>query len=145
MSIDQPTEGCEWVLFDRFVGIATILSKSALNIIFKSTFPDPAVVTPGGLDPRIMVPLVVGDYITFSGTKTEDGILEVYSLEANLGIYTAPGTQPAYIGVDAAQFAIAVPDPTVEVDETRSCFLGILQACTDIATGATAMVLFIHE
>ncbi|KAJ7938291.1 hypothetical protein B0H13DRAFT_1942270 [Mycena leptocephala] len=81
------------------------------------TFPDPAVVTPGGLDPRIMVPLVVGDYITFSGTKTEDGILEVYSLEANLGIYTAPGTQPAYIGVDAAQFAIAVPDPTVEASD----------------------------
>ncbi|KAJ6524493.1 hypothetical protein B0H19DRAFT_972034 [Mycena capillaripes] len=87
------------------------------------TFPDPALVTPGGLDPRIMVPLVVGDYITFSGTKAEDGVLEVYSLEANLGIYTAPGTKPAYIGVEAAQYAIVVADATLETDETRSYFL----------------------
>ncbi|KAJ7631906.1 hypothetical protein DFH06DRAFT_1004796 [Mycena polygramma] len=87
------------------------------------TFPDPTVVVPGGLDPSVMVPLVVGDYITFSGTKIEDGILAVYSLEANLGIYTAPGTKPAYIGVEAAQYAIVVADPTLETDETRSCFL----------------------
>ncbi|KAJ6566672.1 hypothetical protein B0H19DRAFT_1257865 [Mycena capillaripes] len=84
------------------------------------TFPDPALVTPGGLDPRIMVPLVIGDYITFSGTSAEDGILEVYSLEANLGIYTAPGTKPAYITVEAAQYAIVVADATLEVDETRA-------------------------
>ncbi|KAJ7618900.1 hypothetical protein DFH06DRAFT_1107110 [Mycena polygramma] len=83
------------------------------------TFPDPALVVPGGLDPSIMVPLVVGDYLTFSGTSTADGILEVYSLEANLGIYTAPGTKPAYIAVEAAQYAIVSPDPTLESDETR--------------------------
>ncbi|KAJ7184710.1 hypothetical protein C8R46DRAFT_1343732 [Mycena filopes] len=84
------------------------------------TFPAPNLVSPGGLDPRIMVPLAVGDYITFSGTRTAEDVLEVYSLEANLGIYTAPGTQPAYLTVEAAQYAIVVPDPTVEVDETRS-------------------------
>ncbi|KAJ7649455.1 hypothetical protein DFH06DRAFT_554104 [Mycena polygramma] len=84
------------------------------------TFPDPSLVVPGGLDPRIMVPLVVGDYITFSGTSTDGGILEVYALEANLGIYTAPGTKPAYIGVEAAQYAIVSPDPTLETDETRA-------------------------
>lgn len=69
-----------------------------------------------------MVPLVVGDYLTFSGTSAEDGILEIYALEANLGIYTAPGTQPAYIGVEAAQYAIVSADPTLETDETRSWF-----------------------
>ncbi|KAF7326924.1 hypothetical protein MVEN_02586300 [Mycena venus] len=90
------------------------------NYLNAFTFPDPALVTPGGLDPRIMVPLVVGDYITFSGTKTGSGALEVYALEANLGIYTAPGTKPAYLTVDAAQYAIVDPDPTVEVDETRA-------------------------
>ncbi|KAJ6478551.1 hypothetical protein C8R47DRAFT_1287822 [Mycena vitilis] len=84
------------------------------------TFPDPTVVVLGGLDPSVMVPLVVGDYITFSGTKIEDGVLAVYSLEANLGIYTAPGTKPAYIGVEAAQYAIVVADATLETDETRA-------------------------
>jgi len=41
-----------------------------------------------------MVPLVVGDFITFSGTDVGNGIIAVYSLEANLGILTAPGTRP---------------------------------------------------
>ncbi|KAJ7222483.1 hypothetical protein GGX14DRAFT_352823 [Mycena pura] len=85
------------------------------------TMPDPALVTAGGLDPRIMVPLVVGDYVTYSGTKVPGDLLAIYFLQANLGIYTAPGTKPAYITCAAAQYAIVVPDPTVEVDETRSC------------------------
>ncbi|KAJ7670518.1 hypothetical protein B0H17DRAFT_198484 [Mycena rosella] len=84
------------------------------------TMPDPALVAPGGLDPRIMVPLVVGDYITYSGIKAEDGVLEIYSLEGNLGIYTAPGTKPAYITVEAAQYGIIDPNPVLETAETRA-------------------------
>ncbi|KAJ6483816.1 hypothetical protein C8R47DRAFT_945785, partial [Mycena vitilis] len=59
------------------------------------TFADPAKLTKGAPDARIMVPLAVGDYITFSGIKTLNAgksELAVYSLEANLGIYTTPGT-----------------------------------------------------
>ncbi|KAJ7058267.1 hypothetical protein C8F01DRAFT_1150226 [Mycena amicta] len=87
------------------------------------TMPDPALIdnsTTGGLDPRIMVPLVVGDYVTYSGSKVPGNLIAIYSLEANLGIYTAPGTKPAYITCEAAQYAIVVPDPTAEVDETRA-------------------------
>ncbi|KAJ7468499.1 hypothetical protein FB451DRAFT_374846 [Mycena latifolia] len=84
------------------------------------TYPDPATVVEGGLNPSIMAPLVVGDYITYSGIQTADDILEIYSLEANLGIYTAPGTKPAYITCEAAQYAIFDPDPTLESDETRA-------------------------
>ncbi|KAF7326933.1 Sodium nucleoside protein [Mycena venus] len=103
------------------------------------TFPDPALVAPGGFDPRIMVLLVVGDYNTFSGTKTGSGVLKVYTLEANLGIYTAPGTKPAYITVETAQYAVVVPDPTVEVDKTPlasdpstpiQCFAMDVDPCT---------------
>ncbi|KAJ7195943.1 hypothetical protein GGX14DRAFT_575268 [Mycena pura] len=93
------------------------------------TMPDPALVEPNGLDPRIMVPLVVGDYITYSGILLPDGLLAIYSLTANLGIYTAPGTQPAYLTCAAAQFAIVVGDATVEVDETRAT-----TECTDPTT-----------
>ncbi|KAJ7079967.1 hypothetical protein B0H15DRAFT_857498 [Mycena belliarum] len=93
------------------------------NALTTFTFNDPASISAGDPDPRIMVPLVVGDYITFSGTKVAGGLLAVYSLEANLGIYTAPGTKPAYITVEAAQYAIVVPDPTVEVGETRATAL----------------------
>ncbi|KAJ7065868.1 hypothetical protein C8F01DRAFT_982946 [Mycena amicta] len=92
------------------------------------TMPAPNLAQPGGLDPRIMVPLVIGDYVTYSGVlipgagKLQPGadLLALYTLEANLGIYTAPGTQPAYVNCDAAQYAIVVGDATVEVDETRA-------------------------
>ncbi|KAJ7145993.1 hypothetical protein C8R44DRAFT_5100 [Mycena epipterygia] len=90
------------------------------NFLTAFTFPAPDLVTEGGPDPRIMAPLVVGDYVTFSGIKTADGILEVYELQANLGFYTAPGTQPAYVVAVAAQYAIVNPDPTLETDETRA-------------------------
>jgi hypothetical protein len=59
--------------------------------------------------------------------------LEVYQLEANLGFYTAPGTKPAYITVEAAQFGVipAVADPTLETGETRA---------TAVATGKPFLV-----
>jgi hypothetical protein len=44
----------------------------------------------------------------------------VYSLEANIAFYTAPGTLPAYISVEAAQLGIVNADPTVEVGESRA-------------------------
>ncbi|KAJ7026500.1 hypothetical protein C8F04DRAFT_966333 [Mycena alexandri] len=83
------------------------------------TFGNPATVAPGEPDPRIMAPLVVGDYITFSGLKVPGGLLAVYSLSANLGIYTAAGTKPAYISPATATYAIQVADPTVEAGEVR--------------------------
>jgi len=62
-------------------------------------------------DPTKQVPLMVGDYITFQGTlanyypnpsdKTNSvSYVSVHTLEANLGIYTAPGTDPAYVSID---------------------------------------------
>ncbi|KAJ7701559.1 hypothetical protein B0H17DRAFT_189781 [Mycena rosella] len=93
------------------------------NALTAFTFNDPASLASGDPDPRIMVPLVVGDFITFSGTKVAGGLLEVYSLEANLGIYTAPGTKPAYVTAEAAQYGVVVPDPTVEVAESKATAL----------------------
>jgi len=90
------------------------------NYVTIFTFPSPADVVAGGPDPRLMAPLVVGDYVTYSGIKAADGTLEVYSLQANLGFYTAPGTQPAYITVEAAQYGVNDADPTVEVAESRA-------------------------
>ncbi|KAJ7101876.1 hypothetical protein C8R44DRAFT_641211 [Mycena epipterygia] len=91
------------------------------------TYPDPAKVVAGGLDPRIMAPLAVGDYITYSGIKTPEGVrlvLALYALEANLGIYTAPGTKPAYITADKAQYGIIDPNPNLETGETRGVAFG---------------------
>ncbi|KAJ7892241.1 hypothetical protein B0H13DRAFT_2038759 [Mycena leptocephala] len=83
------------------------------------TFGNPATITPGQPDARLMAPLVVGDYITFIGTKVPGGLLAIYSLTANLGIYTAPGTKPAYVSPATATYAIQVADATLEAGEVR--------------------------
>ncbi|KAJ6562301.1 hypothetical protein B0H19DRAFT_1259888 [Mycena capillaripes] len=96
------------------------LDTTKQNYLSTFTYPDPKDVVPGGLDPRIMAPLAVGDYITFSGIKTPEKILAVYSLEANLGIFTAPGTKPAYITVESANYGVIDPNPNLETGETRA-------------------------
>lgn len=66
-----------------------------------------------------MMPLAVGDYITFSGVDV-GGLLAVYSLEANLGIYTAPGTKPAYVTAEEALYAVVQGAANGEDAETRA-------------------------
>ena len=63
-------------------------------------------------DSRFMVPLVVGDYVIFSGIWIDDstnpanptGYISAYSLEANLGIYTSPGENPAYVAIEESHW-----------------------------------------
>ncbi|KAJ6487174.1 hypothetical protein C8R47DRAFT_979315 [Mycena vitilis] len=81
------------------------------------TYPAPGS---GALNPKIMAPLAVGDYITFSGIKTDGGPFAIYSLEANLGIYTTPGTKPAYLTVEVVNYAVPDPIAGVEIAETRA-------------------------
>ncbi|KAJ7583537.1 hypothetical protein C8J56DRAFT_791150 [Mycena floridula] len=69
------------------------------------TFDAPPVAA-GRPDPNFFAPLVVGDFITYSGTVVSDGLIAVYTLEANLGIYTAPGTSPAYIRIADLQAGV---------------------------------------
>jgi len=82
--------------------------------------PDPATISKGSLpDPRIMVPLVVGDWITFSGVHVGNNLIAAYSVTANLEITTAPGTQPSYINVDNVNFAI-IDGQGGAIGETRA-------------------------
>ncbi|KAH8650499.1 hypothetical protein BGZ60DRAFT_388908, partial [Tricladium varicosporioides] len=53
---------------------------------------DPATLTATDPDPRLMVPLAVGDYIIFTGTRVSGGLMTINALNANLGLFTAPGT-----------------------------------------------------
>lgn len=43
-----------------------------------------------------MAPLRVGDFVTLNGIEVGGGLLAVYSLDANLGLYTAPGELRKY-------------------------------------------------
>lgn len=80
------------------------------------TMPDPATLVAGQLpDPRVQAPIEVGDYITFAGTLVTDTAaspttgpfpgtaltyISAHTVIDNTAIYTAPGTNPAYVAVD---------------------------------------------
>ena len=61
-------------------------------------------------DPTKQAPLMIGDYITYQGTMasypdptdpTKDiSYISVHTIEVSIGIYTAPGTNPAYVSVE---------------------------------------------
>jgi len=67
-------------------------------------------VTSSTPDPRQQAPFEVGDYVTFSGTLLADGTVSANTIEANLGIYTQPGTQPGYVAI--GEFGVGSADPS---------------------------------
>jgi hypothetical protein len=67
-----------------------------------------------------MVPLAVGDYITFSGTRVGGSVMAIYSLNVNLGLFTAPNTQPVYVNCDAMNYAIRDATVPGAISETRA-------------------------
>jgi hypothetical protein len=67
-------------------------------------------------DPTQQAPFEVGDSITFSGTLIKgatpaDDYISAHTVEANLGIYTMPGTQPSYLAI--GQFGVGTADPSL--------------------------------
>jgi hypothetical protein len=68
--------------------------------------------TTTGPDARQQAPFEVGDTITFSGTLVHDpggDYISAHTIEANVGIYTQPGTQPAYLAI--GEFGVGTADP----------------------------------
>ncbi|NOG72282.1 hypothetical protein [Roseicella sp. DB1501] len=57
-------------------------------------------------DPKRPVPLAVGDHVTYAGMIVPDPaggfVVAAHGLEAELGIYTSPGVEPAYVFVEEA-------------------------------------------
>lgn len=87
-----------------------------------------------------MAPLMVGDFVTINGIEVDHGLLVVYSLVANLGLYTAPRENrmcnnyafarvfwtsanrlslAAYIRVEEARAGVPAP-ANAELGETRA-------------------------
>src|SRR6185295_655705 len=63
-------------------------------------------------DPTQQAPFEVGDHITYSGTLAHGSggdYISAHTIEANVGIYTQPGTQPAYVAI--GEFGVGSADP----------------------------------
>jgi hypothetical protein len=75
----------------------------------------PSAAYPIPADPAQQAPFEVGDVISFSGTlmKARRGLpdfISAHTIEANVGIYTQPGTQPSYIAI--GEFGVGTADPS---------------------------------
>jgi hypothetical protein len=66
--------------------------------------PIPACGTgPGKCNQKEQAPFMIGDYVTYAGTHAKDAggdFVSVHTMVANVGIYTKPGVDPAYITLD---------------------------------------------
>jgi len=84
-----------------------ITSPSGFAMIL--TMQPPAVVDANPVsnlpDPRLMAPFEVGDYVTYSGILQQDAgatttYVAAYQVIGNVGLFTAPGADPAYVATD---------------------------------------------
>ena len=75
------------------------------------------------LDPWRAAPFQVGDYVTVRGPIVKDGAgqyISAYAVDANVGIFTQPGTQPSYVSVDVVLMGTGpVNDPTLAQEGAR--------------------------
>jgi len=92
------------------------LSQPRAGQVFCSMYVMPSVATRAAGDPdaRQQAPFEEGDHITWSGTlmKGPSGgadAISVHTIEANVGIYTQPGTQPSYLAI--GEFGVGSADP----------------------------------
>ncbi len=92
------------------------LSPPATGQKFCSQFVAPAPpagnATTTGVDARQQAPFEIGDWVSYSGTLVHAAAgdyVSAHTIEANLGIYTQPGTQPAYVAI--GEFGLGTVDP----------------------------------
>jgi hypothetical protein len=68
-------------------------------------------------DPSQQAPFEVGDFISWAGTLFKSAttgapdFISAHTIEANVGIYTQPGSQPSYLSI--GEFGVGTADPAV--------------------------------
>jgi hypothetical protein len=93
----------------------------------------PSVVT--GTAPTKQAPLEVGDYIVYAGTRAVDAqgkYISVHTISANLGIYTTPGTDPAYMTQEVTIVGVGTTNGFAGPAEGREIFK-VVGFTTDVA------------
>lgn len=94
-----------------------------------------------GCDATRQAPLMPGDFVLFSGTLASDAggsYISAHTVEANVGIYTAPGQDPAYLFVEGSLIGTQGPlvprdpaDPAVTFPQETQDRLKIEGVTTD--------------
>ena len=84
---------------------------------------EPLAPALAGCDARLPAPLRVGDHVAYVGMLQADGaggfVVAAHGLEAELGIYTSPGTEPVYVYIEEALMGtVGEIFPTLQQEET---------------------------
>jgi hypothetical protein len=100
-------------------------SPSGYLMIF--TMPASAVsdANPLGPNPRRFAPFEIGDYVTWSGVLQSDGTFAAWNVIGNVGLYTSPGDNPAYIAVEDVLLGVGGQTVAGAAEATgRTVFVG---------------------
>ncbi|MCU1382977.1 MAG: hypothetical protein JWL71_1674 [Acidobacteria bacterium] len=72
---------------------------------------------PTGTNPLLMAPFEVGDFVDYNGNLVADAAgtyINAWGLIANVGLFTAPGTQPVYTAIDVMLLGVGgAPNPNL--------------------------------
>jgi hypothetical protein len=72
---------------------------------------------PTGTNPLLMAPFEVGDFIDYNGNLVADAAgtyVNAWGVIANVGLFTAPGTQPVYTAIDVMLLGVGgAPNPNL--------------------------------
>ena len=109
-----------------------------------ATAPTPAEIAnpairpvPLGGDPWRMAPFMVGDYVTVKGPLAVDGAgsryVDAWGIDGNVGIFTTPGTLPAYVSIDVMVMGIG-PNNDVALAQEGAKRTVVEGFTTDIST-----------
>lgn len=85
-------------------------------------FGNPPIKACPGCDSSKQAPFKVGDYVTYAGSLAKDAqgiFISVHTMVANVGIYTKPGTDPAYVTLDES--LIGTMGPIAECATDAEC------------------------
>lgn len=105
---------------------AVVCAAGDIFCVPANAVPPAAPVYP---DARFQAPFMVGDQVTYQGSIAKDALgqtyISVHTFNDNLGIFTAPGTQPAYVGVEVILLGNAgtpVPGTNLAQEATTRIF-----------------------
>jgi hypothetical protein len=114
--------------------VGTFYMPTAFTDQTKTTrLPDPGFAKPATFppflanlgDPSEQAPLEVGDFIHYKGTQAEDNFgkyISVHTISANLGIFTTPGTDPAYMTQEVSIVGLGPAAGFAGLQEGRELF-----------------------
>ncbi|MBK8570471.1 MAG: hypothetical protein IPN81_11280 [Nitrosomonadales bacterium] len=101
-------------------------------------------------DPKVPAPLQIGDYISFAGMLTEDSpgastfFHAAHSIKSMTGIYTSPGSNPAYVNIEVAILG-TLGEPFKDVPQEETSRFRIVGFTTDASRRVNVFLLDVKK